>query len=131
PASALDRRRAQDPACFGRGRGMAATFNSPLASILLAIELLPFEWRPRSTVPVEGAVSVATIVRSFILGGDPVFPVIQHVTQIPWNIDLLALVTGVCGAAIAIVTTGGCTRPKMRSRVCHFTGCGGPPSVAW
>jgi len=89
----------------GAAGGMAATFNSPLASILLAIELLLFEWRPRSTVPVAAAVSVATIVRSFILGSDPVFPVIQHVTQIPWNIDLLALVTGVCGAAIAIVAT--------------------------
>ena len=89
----------------GAAGGMAATFNSPLASILLAVELLLFEWRPRSTVPVTAAVAVATIVRSFILGSDPVFPVTQHVTQIPWNIDLLALITGVCGAAIAIVAT--------------------------
>jgi chloride channel protein, CIC family len=89
----------------GAAGGMAATFNSPLASILLAVELLLFEWRPRSTVPVTAAVAVATIVRSFILGSDPVFPVTQHATQIPWNIDLLALITGVCGAAIAIVAT--------------------------
>jgi chloride channel protein, CIC family len=89
----------------GAAGGMAATFNSPLASILLAVELLLFEWRPRSTVPVTAAVAVATIVRSFILGSDPVFPVTQHVTQIPWNMDLLALITGVCGAAIAIVAT--------------------------
>jgi H+/Cl- antiporter ClcA len=89
----------------GAAGGMAATFNSPLASILLAVELLLFEWRPRGTVPVTAAVAVATIVRSFILGSDPVFPVTQHVTQIPWNIDLLALITGVCGAAIAIIAT--------------------------
>ena len=89
----------------GAAGGMAATFNSPLASILLAVELLLFEWRPRSTVPVTAAVAVATIVRSFILGSDPVFPVTQHVSQIPWNIDLLAFITGVCGAAIAIVAT--------------------------
>jgi CIC family chloride channel protein len=89
----------------GAAGGMAATFNSPLASILLAVELLLFEWRPRSTVPVTAAVAVATIARSFILGSDPVFPVTQHVTQIPWNIDLLAFVIGVCGAAIAIVAT--------------------------
>ena len=89
----------------GAAGGMAATFNSPLASILLAVELLLFEWRPRSTVPVTASVAVATIVRSFILGSDPVFPVTQHGTQIPWNIDLLALVTGVCGAAVAIVAT--------------------------
>jgi chloride channel protein, CIC family len=89
----------------GAAGGMAATFNSPLASILLAVELLLFEWRPRSTVPVTAAVAVATVARQFILGGDPVFPVTVHVTQIPWNIDLLALVTGVCGAAVAIVAT--------------------------
>jgi CIC family chloride channel protein len=89
----------------GAAGGMAATFNSPLASILLAVELLLFEWRPRSTVPVTAAVAVATIARSFILGSDPVFPVTQHVTQIPWNIDLLAFIIGVCGAAIAIVAT--------------------------
>jgi H+/Cl- antiporter ClcA len=89
----------------GAAGGMAATFNSPLASILLAVELLLFEWRPRSTVPVTAAVTVATLVRQFILGGDPVFPVDVHVTQIHWRIDLLALVTGVCGAAVAIVAT--------------------------
>ncbi|GAA1440545.1 hypothetical protein GCM10009641_50950 [Mycobacterium cookii] len=89
----------------GAGGGMAATFNSPLASILLAVELLLFEWRPRSTVPVTAAVAVATVARQFILGGGPVFPVSVHATQIPWNIDLLAFVTGVCGAAIAILAT--------------------------
>jgi chloride channel protein, CIC family len=66
---------------------------------------LLFEWRPRSIVPVTAAVAVATVVRQFILGGDPVFPVAVHVTQIHWNIDLLALVTGACGAAVAIIAT--------------------------
>lgn len=51
----------------GAAGGMAATFNSPLASILLAVELLLFEWRPRSTVPVTAAVTVATLVRQFVL----------------------------------------------------------------
>ncbi|OBK39276.1 chloride channel protein [Mycobacterium sp. 1245111.1] len=89
----------------GAAGGMAATFNSPLASILLAIELLLFEWRPRSTVPVTASVATAIIVREFILGSEPVFQVTQHVTHIGWNIDVLALVAGVCGAAIAIVAT--------------------------
>ena len=89
----------------GAAGGMAATFNSPLASILLAVELLLFEWRPRSLVPVAAAVAVATVVRQFILGADPMFPVAAHITQIPWNIDLLAVVTGACGATVAIVAT--------------------------
>ena len=70
----------------GAAGGMAATFNSPLASILLAVELLLFEWRPRSLVPVATSVVVATVVRGFILGRDPVFPVAAHVTEIAWGI---------------------------------------------
>lgn len=89
----------------GAAGGMAATFNSPLASILLAVELLLFEWRPRSLVPVAAAVAVATIVRQFILGAGPMFPVDAHIAQVHWNIDLLAFVTGTCGAAVAIVAT--------------------------
>ena len=36
----------------GAAAGMAATFNAPMASVLLAVELLLFEWRPRSFLPV-------------------------------------------------------------------------------
>ena len=45
----------------GAAAGMAATFNSPLAPVLLAVELLLFEWRPRSFVPVVAAVAIATV----------------------------------------------------------------------
>lgn len=90
----------------GAAGGMAATFNSPLASILLAVELLLFEWRPRSMIPVTAAVGVATVVRQFILGGAPVFPVdVAHLSRIDWKIDLLALVIGACGAVVAIAAT--------------------------
>ena len=47
----------------GAAGGMAATFNAPLASILLAVELLLFEWRPRSLIPVCASVTVATVCR--------------------------------------------------------------------
>lgn len=90
----------------GAAGGMAATFNSPLASILLAVELLLFEWRPRSLIPVSAAVVVATVVRQFILGGDPVFPVdVAHLSRVDWKIDVLALVIGACGAVVAIAAT--------------------------
>ncbi len=59
----------------GAAAGMAATFNAPLASVLLAVELLLFEWRPRSFVPVAAAVAVAAICRGCLLGSGPVFPV--------------------------------------------------------
>ena len=89
----------------GAAGGMAATFNAPLASILLAVELLLFEWRPRSLVPVTAAVVVATVVRGVILGSGPIFPVVAHVTEIGWNIDVLAVIIGLCGAVVAIAAT--------------------------
>lgn len=89
----------------GAAGGMAATFNSPLASILLAVELLLFEWRPRSLVPVTASVAVATIIRQFILGSGPVFGVHVGSIEIPWNINALALVIGICGAVVAIAAT--------------------------
>lgn len=89
----------------GAAGGIAATFNAPLASILLAVELLLFEWRPRSMVPVASAVAMATVVRLFILGTAPVFPVEAHVAEIHWSIDALAVCVGLAGAALAISVT--------------------------
>ena len=36
----------------GAAAGMAATFGRPVSAVLLAIELLLFEYRPRSLIPV-------------------------------------------------------------------------------
>jgi CIC family chloride channel protein len=58
----------------GAAAGMAATFNTPVAAALLAVELLLFEWRPRSLIPVGVASVVATIVRWQLLGSAPLFP---------------------------------------------------------
>lgn len=89
----------------GAGAGMAATFNSPLAAVLLAVELLLFEWRPRSLVPVMAAVAVATVVRIPLLGGGPIFPVLHTDVQITWDADALSLVVGLCGALVAVGAT--------------------------
>jgi len=53
--------------------GMAATFGSPVSAVLLAIELLLFEFRPRSFIPVAIASVVATAVRAGFVGLKPVF----------------------------------------------------------
>jgi H+/Cl- antiporter ClcA/predicted transcriptional regulator len=58
----------------GAAAGMAATFGAPVASVLLAIELLLFEFRARSIIPVALACSVATAVRIGFKGAAPVFP---------------------------------------------------------
>ena len=57
----------------GAAAGMAATFGAPVASVLLAIELLLFEFRARSIIPVALACSVATAVRIGFRGAAPVF----------------------------------------------------------
>jgi CBS domain-containing protein len=53
---------------------MAATFGSPVSAVLLAIELLLFEYRPRSIIPVALAAAMATAVRAIFSGTAPVFP---------------------------------------------------------
>ena len=57
----------------GAAAGMAATFGSPVSAVLLAVELLLFEYRPRSIVPVALAASAATAVRYTFLGAAPAF----------------------------------------------------------
>jgi len=57
----------------GAAAGMAATFGSPVSAVLLAIELLLFEFRPRSIIPVALAASTATGIRMMFEGMEPVF----------------------------------------------------------
>jgi H+/Cl- antiporter ClcA len=62
----------------GAAGGMSAIFNAPVAAVLLAVELLLFEWRPRSFIPVAIASAVAAMVRVPLLGSGAIFPVTTH-----------------------------------------------------
>ncbi|HET6502089.1 MAG TPA: chloride channel protein [Amycolatopsis sp.] len=88
----------------GSAAGMAATFNAPLASVLLAVELLLFEWRPRSLIPVAAAVTVSTVCRGFLLGTGPVFPVTAPASPGPLA-DGLAVLPGLTGGLLAVAAT--------------------------
>ncbi len=62
----------------GAAAGMAAVFATPVAAVLLAVELLLFEWKPRSLIPVAVASIVASVLRVPLLGAGPIFPVAVH-----------------------------------------------------
>jgi chloride channel protein, CIC family len=89
----------------GAAAGMTAVFDAPLAAVLLAIELLLFEWRPRSFVPLAAAVAVAAIVRVPLLGGGPVFPVPSGALHLDAGSYALCIVAGALAALLALVAT--------------------------
>ncbi len=62
----------------GAAAGMSATFAAPVAAVLLAVELLLFEWKPRSFIPVALASATAAAARRYIIGVGPLFPVPPH-----------------------------------------------------
>ncbi len=89
----------------GAAGGMAATFNAPLASVLLAVELLLFEWRPRSFVPVVAAVATSTVTRGGLLGSGAIFALPAVHVHLHAPVELLCVVVGLTGGALAIVAT--------------------------
>ena len=66
----------------GAAAGMAATFAAPLSAVLLAVELLLFEWKPRSMIPVALASATAGALRRYLLGAGPLFPMAPHAALI-------------------------------------------------
>src|SRR5690349_11522251 len=87
----------------GAAAGMAATFNAPLASVLLAVELLLFEWRPRSMLPVATAVAVATVTRVHLLGAGAVLAVPATALHFSTADCALCAAVGVAAGALGAV----------------------------
>jgi H+/Cl- antiporter ClcA len=90
----------------GAAAGMAATFGAPLASVVLAIELLLFEFTARALVPLVVASSVAAGMHAAFFGTGPLFAVPQHnfagLSQLPFYVPLgLA-----CGGLAVIINKG-------------------------
>jgi H+/Cl- antiporter ClcA/CBS domain-containing protein len=89
----------------GAAAGMSAIFASPVAAVLLAVELLLFEWRPRSFIPVSIAASVAAAMRVPLLGAGPIFPVVPH-PFLGGEALLAAFIVGIlCGLGSGLLTT--------------------------
>jgi H+/Cl- antiporter ClcA len=91
----------------GAAAGMSATFATPVAAVLLAVELLLFEWKPRSAIPVGLASAAAGAGRRYILGLGPLFPVPQHAIFIgPQGLLGCVLAGLLAGGLSALLTLG-------------------------
>jgi chloride channel protein, CIC family len=89
--------------------GMAAVFGTPLAAVLFGVELLVFEWKPRSMVPVGVAVVVADTIRNVLAGhgllrAAPLFPLHVSFGSTPLHVSEAALL-GLVAAALAWLLT--------------------------
>ena len=90
----------------GAAAGMSATFASPVAAVLLAVELLLFEWMPRSMIPVALASATAAAARRYILGLGPLFPVPVHTIFIGPSGLAGCVVAGLLAGALSAALTG-------------------------
>ena len=89
--------------------GMTAVFGTPVAATIFGVELLVFEWRPRSMVPIAAACTVAELIRNVLAAHHlvqmaPLFPVPPHGAFSSLGVGAAALV-GVGGGVLAWILT--------------------------
>jgi H+/Cl- antiporter ClcA len=89
----------------GSAAGMAATFGTPLAATLLAVELLLFEWKPRSFVPVAMACGAAMATRHFLFDTAPLFPVSAPVAPDNVKVLLCCMIAGMAAGLLSAAMT--------------------------
>src|ERR1700685_3883590 len=83
----------------GAAAGMSATFNTPIAGVILAIELLLCEFKARSFIPLVIASTLATAVHMQLLGAGPMFKVTPMAFGIPQALPFYLVLGLVCGLA--------------------------------
>ncbi len=88
----------------GAAAGMTAIFGTPVAAVLLAIEVMLFEWKPRSFVPVVVSAMVAFAWRPWLVGAWPLFPH-TGVPAMPWWGLALCAGAGVAAGLQSVITT--------------------------
>lgn len=88
----------------GAAAGMTAIFATPVAAVLLAVELLLFEWKPRSFIPVVAAVGVAAVLRVVFFGSGPVFAILAHAAPSGVEMACASLVGLLAGLGSGLLT---------------------------
>ncbi|RUM08732.1 chloride channel protein [Rhizobium chutanense] len=89
----------------GAAAGMTAIFGSPIAAVMLAVELLLFEWKPRSFIPVAVAACVSICWRPLLFGVGPLFPTHFQVSLPWWGIFACAAMGIISGLQSGLLTT--------------------------
>lgn len=85
----------------GATAGMTAVFGTPVAAVLLAVELLLFEWRPRSLLPVMLACAVAAFCRPLLMESGPLFPI--HTAPVGLAAFAICIVAGLLSGILSAV----------------------------
>ncbi|GJE11782.1 MULTISPECIES: chloride channel protein [Methylobacterium] len=88
----------------GAAAGMTAIFGTPVAAVLLAVEVLLFEWRPRSLVPVTVGAVTATCWRPLLFGAGPLFPFADNPSLPWWGLPACAALGIACGLISGLLT---------------------------
>jgi H+/Cl- antiporter ClcA/CBS domain-containing protein len=88
----------------GAAAGMTAIFGTPIAAVLLAVELLLFEWKPRSFIPVTVASCVSIAWRPFLFGAGPLFPSGVELALPWWGLILCAAIGLTAGLQSGLLT---------------------------
>ncbi|SFM20631.1 chloride channel protein [Methylobacterium pseudosasicola] len=88
----------------GAAAGMTAIFGTPVAAVLLAVEVLLFEWRPRSLVPVAVGAVTAACWRPALFEAGPLFPFTDNPALPWWGLPACALLGVTCGLISGVLT---------------------------
>jgi chloride channel protein, CIC family len=88
----------------GAAAGMTAVFGTPIAAVLLAVELLLFEWKPRSFIPVVVACVTASLERGGVLSAAPLFPYAGTTSMQPEFVAAWLAIGVLCGLGSGILT---------------------------
>ncbi|MFK7857557.1 MAG: chloride channel protein [Granulosicoccus sp.] len=103
----------------GAAAAVAVSFNTPLAAVIFALEVIVGYYTLRVFAPIVIATMAAMLVRDYFMGNHALFPVLPHAIESNWELLLFA-VLGVLGALLAkslLVLTGGIEQLWKESRV--------------